>query len=155
LGGIVIATSGVAWVYLANAISFSAVVAALLMMRNLPQRQPTESGARREDVSFRAALEGLRFVFRSPLIRRRCCSISSRRSFRRRPRCCRSSRRTSCGRRDGYGWLYAAPAAGAVATSAVMVPMTERIERRGPTLLWAVVGYGSPPWSSACRDRSG
>jgi putative phosphoesterase len=69
LGGIVIATSGVAWVYLANAISFSAVVAALLMMRNLPQRQPTESGARREDVSFRAALEGLRFVFRSPLIR--------------------------------------------------------------------------------------
>ena len=29
-----------------------------------------------------------------------------------------------------------------VATSAVMVPMTDRIERRGPTLLWAVGGYG-------------
>jgi MFS family permease len=42
----------------------------------------------------------------------------------------------------GYGWLYAAPAAGAVVTSAVMVPMTERIQRRGPTLLWAVIGYG-------------
>jgi predicted MFS family arabinose efflux permease len=38
--------------------------------------------------------------------------------------------------------LYAAPAVGAVATSAVMVPMTDRIERRGPTLLWAVGGYG-------------
>src|SRR5207253_10909169 len=42
----------------------------------------------------------------------------------------------------GYGWLYAAPAAGALATSAVMVPLTERIKRRGPTLLWAVAGYG-------------
>jgi MFS family permease len=42
----------------------------------------------------------------------------------------------------GYGWLYAAPAVGAVATSAAMVPLTDRIERRGPTLLWAVAGYG-------------
>jgi len=31
---------------------------------------------------------------------------------------------------------------GALVTSAVMVPLTDRIERRGPTLLWAVVGYG-------------
>ena len=29
-----------------------------------------------------------------------------------------------------------------MATSAVMVAMTERIERRGLTLLWAVAGYG-------------
>ena len=43
----------------------------------------------------------------------------------------------------GYGWLYAAPAVGALATSAAMVPLTERIERRGPTLLWAVAGYGA------------
>src|SRR5258707_7962247 len=26
--------------------------------------------------------------------------------------------------------------------SAVMIPMSDRIERRGPTLLWAVAGYG-------------
>src|SRR5262249_56316636 len=31
---------------------------------------------------------------------------------------------------------------GAVITSAIMVPMTERIERRGFTLLWAVSGFG-------------
>jgi MFS family permease len=42
----------------------------------------------------------------------------------------------------GYGWLYAAPAVGAVAMSAVMIPLTNRIERRGPVLLWAVAGYG-------------
>ena len=30
----------------------------------------------------------------------------------------------------------------ALVTSAIMVPLTERIRRRGPTLLWAVGGYG-------------
>src|SRR5436309_7308055 len=42
----------------------------------------------------------------------------------------------------GYGWLYAAPSAGAIVTSAAMIPLTERIRRAGPTLLWAVAGYG-------------
>jgi predicted MFS family arabinose efflux permease len=42
----------------------------------------------------------------------------------------------------GYGWLYAAPAVGALLASATMVPMSARIERRGLTLLWAVTGYG-------------
>jgi MFS family permease len=143
LGGIVIATSGVAWVYLANAISFSAVVAALLLMRNLPERQPTETGARRDDVSFRAALEGLRFVFRSPLIRSTmlldffATFFSSATALL--PIFAQDVLHVGA---TGYGWLYAAPAAGAVVTSAVMVPMTERIQRRGPTLLWAVIGYG-------------
>jgi MFS family permease len=43
---------------------------------------------------------------------------------------------------QGYGWLYAAPAAGALTMSAAMVPLTERIVRRGPVLLWAVALYG-------------
>ena len=42
----------------------------------------------------------------------------------------------------GYGLLYAAPAAGALLTSAVMVALIERIARRGPTLLWAVAVHG-------------
>ena len=50
-----------------NAVSFAAVIVALLMMRGVPTR-PEESTAK-DDVSWRAALEGLRFVFRSPLIR--------------------------------------------------------------------------------------
>jgi MFS family permease len=143
LGGIVIATSGVAWVYLANAISFGAVVVALLMMRNLPERQLTETGARHEDVSFRAALEGLRFVFRNSLIRSTmlldffATFFSSATALL--PIFAQDVLRVGA---TGYGWLYAAPAAGAVVASAVMVPMTERIQRRGPTLLWAVVGYG-------------
>jgi MFS family permease len=42
----------------------------------------------------------------------------------------------------GYGWLYAAPAVGAVMMSAAMVLLTSRINRRGPVLLWAVGLYG-------------
>src|SRR5262249_54894696 len=68
IGGVLIAATGVGWVYVANAVSFAFVIVALLMMRNVPQRPPSAAGSR-DDVSLHAALEGLRFVFRSPLIR--------------------------------------------------------------------------------------
>jgi MFS family permease len=145
LGGIVIASAGVAWVYLANAISFGAVVIALVMMRDLPKREPAAAGERetRDDVSLHAAVEGLRFVFRSPLIRSTmlldffATFFSSATALL--PIFAQDVLRVGA---RGYGWLYAAPAAGAVVTSAAMVPLAERIERRGQTLLWAVVGYG-------------
>ncbi len=145
LGGIVIASGGVAWVYLANALSFGAVVIALLLMRDLPKRKPRAAGDRtaKDDVSIHAAIEGLRFVFTSPLIRSTmlldffATFFSSATALL--PIFAQDVLRVGA---RGYGWLYAAPAAGAVIASAVMVPFTERIERRGPTLLWAVVGYG-------------
>jgi len=142
LGGVLIAMTNVGWVYIANAISFSFVVAALLMMRDVPARAPSEAG-NRDDVSFHAALEGLRFVFRSPLIRSTmlldffATFFSSATALL--PIFAQDILQVGA---KGYGWLYAAPAVGAMATSAVMVPMTERIERRGLTLLWAVAAYG-------------
>src|SRR3954463_4740322 len=39
LGGIMIAASGVGWVYVANAVSFLFVIVALLLMRDLPKKQ--------------------------------------------------------------------------------------------------------------------
>jgi MFS family permease len=42
----------------------------------------------------------------------------------------------------GYGWLFAAPSLGALVTSAAMVPLTDRIDRRGHALIWAVAGHG-------------
>ena len=54
-----------------------------------PLPQPTSASEDRGNFSVGAALEGLKFVFRAPLIARRCCWISLRRSFDRRPRCCR------------------------------------------------------------------
>jgi MFS family permease len=142
LGGVLIAMTNVGWVYIANAISFSFVVAALLMMRDVPARAPSEAGSR-DDVSFHAALEGLRFVFRAPIIRSTmlldffATFFSSATALL--PIFAQDILQVGA---KGYGWLYAAPAVGAMATSAVMVPMTDRIERRGPTLLWAVAAYG-------------
>ncbi len=96
VGGVMIAATSVGWVYAVNAISFLFVIAALLMMRDLPRREQGSTPAR-EDISFAAALEGLRFVFRSPLIR----------------------------------------------STMLLDPLTERIERRGRTLLWAVGWFGA------------
>jgi MFS family permease len=142
LGGLLIAHAGVAAAYLANAASYGAVILALLMMRDLPASSTSGESAR-NDVSLHAALEGLRFVFRSPLIRSTmlldffATFFSSATALL--PIFAQDVLRVGA---RGYGWLYAAPAAGVLATSAAMVPLTERIERRGRVLLWAVAGYG-------------
>jgi MFS family permease len=141
LGGLLIASAGLKWVYLANALSFGCVIAALLMMRDVPDRVDTATS--HDDVSWRAALEGLRFVFGSPLIRSTMLldffatffssAIALLPIF--------AQDILFVGPR-GYGWLYAAPAAGALATSAAMVLLTDRIVSRGRALLWAVMIYG-------------
>jgi MFS family permease len=142
LGGLLIATSGVAWAYVLNAVSFAFVLVALLMMRDVPARQPSEGGSR-DDVSWHAALEGLRFVFRQPLIRSTmlldffATFFSSATALL--PIFVQDILRVGP---QGYGWLYAAPAIGAVATSAAMIPITPRIDRRGPVLLWAIAIFG-------------
>src|SRR5947207_2216689 len=142
LGGVLIAVSGVGWVYVANAVSFSFVILALVMMRDVPAKAPSQAGSR-DDVSLHAALEGLRFVFRSPLIRSTmlldffATFFSSATALL--PIFAQDILRVGA---RGYGWLYAAPSAGAIVTSAAMIPLTERIRRAGPTLLWAVGGYG-------------
>src|SRR5438876_2759114 len=142
LGGLLIAAAGVGWVYVVNALSFGFVILALLMMRNVPAHPSTGSG--RDEVSLHAAMEGLRFVFRSPLIRSTmlldffATFFSSATALL--PIFAQDILKVGA---KGYGWLYAAPAAGALATSAVMVPLTERIERRGVVLLWAVGWFGA------------
>jgi MFS family permease len=152
LGGLVIAAAGIGWVYLANAVSFGAVVAALLMMRGVPARQPPGVGSRgpegsraprSPDVSMHAAIEGLRFVFRSSLIRSTmlldffATFFSSATALL--PIFAQDVLHVGA---EGYGWLYAAPASGALLASGAMVPLTERVEFRGRLLLWAVAGYG-------------
>jgi len=141
LGGIVIASSSVGWAYVINAISFLAVIVALLMMRDAPGRpeHPTPHDA----LSWRAALEGVRFVFQSPLIRSTmlldffATFFSSATALL--PIFAQDILQVGA---KGYGWLYAAPACGAVTMSAAMVILTSRIKRRGPVLLWAIVLYG-------------
>jgi MFS family permease len=142
LGGVLIAASSVAWAYAVNALSFAFVIVALLMMRDVPEREPSEAGSR-DDVSWHAALQGLQFVFRQPLIRSTmlldffATFFSSATALL--PIFAQDILKVGP---EGYGWLYAAPAFGAVATSAAMIPYTARIERRGPVLLWAIGVFG-------------
>jgi MFS family permease len=142
VGGVLIASTGVGWAYVANAVSFAFVIVALLLMRDVPAHPTSESGSR-DDVSLHAAMEGLRFVFRSSLIRSTmlldffATFFSSATALL--PIFAQDVLQVGA---TGYGWLYAAPAVGAMATSAVLVSLADRIERRGPTLLWAVAGYG-------------
>src|SRR5262249_10252329 len=120
MGGVLIATTSVGWAYLANAMSFLFVMAALLMMRDIPPREPSVAGSR-DDVSLHAALEGLRFVFSSPLIRSTmlldffATFFSSATALL--PIFAQDILAVGA---KGYGWLYAAPAAGAMGMRALM-----------------------------------
>jgi len=144
VGGLVIAATNVGWAYLANAASFGCVIVALLLMKDVPKTERGTDASAHNDVSLHAAMEGLRFVFRAPLIRSTMLLDFFATFF---------SSATALlpifaqdilhvGAR-GYGWLFAAPAAGAFLTSAALVPLVDRIERRGPTLLWSIAMYGA------------
>jgi MFS family permease len=157
-GGLVIAEAGVAWAYACNAVSYLVVIAALLLMRveNRRERDSLSAGAaegamgarggaprRRSDFSLAAALEGLRFVFRSPLIRSTmlldffATFFSSATALL--PIFAQDVLHVGV---RGYGWLYSAPAVGAVLGGAAMVPAADLIERRGVVLVGSIVVYG-------------
>jgi MFS family permease len=139
LGGVVIGFAGVGWAYVLNAVSFLFVIAALLGMRDVPKR-PAEHSPR---IGRHAALEGLRFVFRTPLIRSTMLLDFAATFFASAtallPIFAQDVLRVGA---RGYGLLSAAPSVGALLTSLALVPLIDRIERRGVAMLWAVMGYG-------------
>jgi MFS family permease len=142
IGGAIIGVANVGWAYVFNALSFLFVIVALVMMRNVPA---TERGAGHagDQMSFKAAREGLRFVFRAPMIRSTmlldffATFFASAMALL--PMFAQDVLHVGA---RGYGWLYAAPAAGACLGSLAMVRFVNNIERRGPVLIWAVVAYG-------------
>ena len=147
LGGLLIATTNIGWVYAANALSFLFVIGALVLMTGQGASHIVSGAAgapSRSAFTLAAAADGLRFVFRAPLIRSTMLLDFFATFF---------SSATALlpifaqdvlhvGAR-GYGWLYAAPAAGALAASAVMVRAVDLIERRGQVLIGAVLVYGA------------
>jgi len=144
IGGIVIAAAGVGWVYIVNALSFGCVILALLLMRGVSGRPERVADAPAENVSLRAAMEGLKFVFTSPLIRSTMLLDFFATFFSSATALLPIFAQDVLGvGATGYGWLYAAPALGAVVMSAIMIPLTSRIVHRGQVLLWAVAGYGA------------
>jgi MFS family permease len=154
LGGIVIGQWGVVWAYAFNAASFLVVIAALLMMPASAGREftagygaappkPPGEGDRNVEFSVHAALEGLRFVFRAPLIRSTMLMDFFATFFSSATALLPLYAQDILGvGASGYGWLYAAPAAGAIIASAIMVRAVDAIEHRGRVLVLAVAGYG-------------
>jgi MFS family permease len=137
--GLVIGSWGVGWAYALNALSFVCVIVALLMMRDLPAR--SEASAPR--VSLAAAREGLRFVFRQPLIRSTMLLDFFATFFASATALLPIYAQDilNVGAR-GYGLLSAAPSVGAVVTSIALVPLLDRIRHRGRVVLASVVAFG-------------
>ena len=139
IAGILIATLGVGWVYALNAVSFVAVIVAILLMRGVVEAPAHE----RAELSLAAAMDGLRFVFSRPLIRSTmlldffATFFSSATALL--PIFAQDILKVGA---QGYGWLYAAPSVGAMAAGIVMVRVSEGIVRRGRVLLYAVLVYG-------------
>src|SRR3954468_22356145 len=144
VGGLLIAHVNVGWVYAINSVSFLFVIGALLLMegQGTSHIDGTAAGDR-GNFTVAAALDGLRFVFRAPLIRSTMLLDFFATFF---------SSATALlpifaqdvlhvGAR-GYGWLYSAPAVGAVLASAIMVRAVDVIERRGMVLITAILIYG-------------
>jgi predicted MFS family arabinose efflux permease len=125
-------------------VSFGCVIVALLMMRNVPKTKLATGEGTRNDVSWSAAMEGLRFVFKSPLMRSTMLLDFFATFF------ASATALLPIFAQDilnvgatGYGWLFAAPAVGSFLTSVALVPLVDKITRRGESILWAVVGHGA------------
>lgn len=134
LAGLLIAWGGAAPVYWIDAVSFLAVVVAVTQMRARGGRAATP-------MSLHAALDGLRFVFRTPLIASTLlldffatffgAAMTLLPLF--------ADRVLHVGAAE-LGFLYAAPSVGALIAAANLT--TTRISRQGPALLWAVAAFG-------------
>jgi MFS family permease len=143
LAGPVIAMGGVAWAYVLNAVSFLFVIGALARMRDVPPTDRSQAHAGSE-ISLRAMRDGLHFVFRAPMIRSTMLLDFFATFF------ASATALLPIFAQDvlhvgpyGYGWLYAAPAVGAVIDSAALLPVIHRLVRQGEILVWAVVSYGA------------
>jgi MFS family permease len=139
LSGLIIAYLGQAYVYLFNAISFVAVLVALVMMGSVEQQiQPDQ----RVTVNLSAIQDGIHFILAQPIILSSMLLDFFATFF--------SSANTLMPifARDilhvgaiEYGWLSAAQSIGAVVV-ALVISQVHEIRRQGPIFLISVVIFG-------------
>lgn len=153
VAGLLIARGGLGDTYWINAISFLAVIAALLMMRLSPQdiaagealEAATTAAAvvKREQVSIKALVEGLHFVRNTPILVWTMALdflatfFSSANALM--PIFARDILHAGA---RGYGILAGAEAVGALLAGAVL-SYGRPIIRQGQTVIWAVALYGA------------
>ncbi len=140
LGGMVIGYFGQAYTYFINAISFVAVLAALVLMGPVSQEsRPMAHGIRASLSSIR---EGVHFIWNQPMILSSmmldflATFFSSATTLL--PFVARDILKVG---EVAYGWLASAESMGAVLVASLLSQKT-RIRRQGPLLLAAVAAYG-------------
>ena len=139
LAGLIVGYANVGYVYALNAVSFLAVVISLLLMRYRGQAAAPSTG-----LGLNALFDGLRFVFRTPIISSTMLLDFIATFF--------SSARTMLPifasdilgvGAVGYGWLATADSMGAVIAGSALATRGEQLRRQGPLLLVCVVIYGA------------
>jgi len=139
LAGLIIGKFGPANAYALNGLSFGAVIVALLVLRYRPPREADAAAGR---VDLDSLKEGLRFVWRTPILVSTMTLDFFATFFS------SASALLPIFARDilhvgptGYGLLAAAPAAGSL-IAGVLVSSLPPIVKQGRVLLLAVVAYG-------------
>jgi len=138
MSGITIATLGLDAVYFINALTFFAVILALIMMGKIEQElAPKGNGSNldsiREGIQF---LRGRPIIFSSMLLDFFATFFSSANALM--PIFARDILHVG---EVGYGWLSAAQSMGAT-LAAVVLSQVSDLRRQGPILLWSVVVFG-------------
>jgi len=137
LAGVVIATLGQAYTYLFNAISFLAVIVALILIGHVVQDTKKSSG-----VNLSATKDGFRFILSHPTILSTMLLDFVATFF------ASANTMMPIVARDilkvgevGYGLLSSAQPVGSV-LAALIISQIRALRRQGPVFLWAVVVFG-------------
>ena len=139
LSGLVIAYFGLGYTYLINAISYAAVLIALLLIGKVPQQTAT---GQRPSVNLASIREGIQFILHQPMILSTmildffATFFASANTLM--PIIARDVLHVGA---VAYGWLSAAQSIGAV-IAALIISQMETIRRQGPLFLGMVVVFG-------------
>jgi len=141
LAGFLLASHGPGLVYAINAASFMAVIAGVALMHTSGRPEKKESDA--SEISFAALMEGLRFVWRTPIIVQTMTLDFVATFF------ASANQLLPIYAKDildvgarGYGFLAAAPAAGAIIAGLIMARLGV-LRKQGLTVIVSVGFYGT------------
>ena len=140
IAGFILAETGPGIIYGINALSFVAIIAAVIAMRT--SGKPDLQRGRREALSFGALKEGLRFVWQTPIIVQTMTLDFAATFFGSATLLLPifAQERLHVGAR-GYGFLAAAPAVGSVLTALVLARMGT-LRRQGRLVVASVAVFG-------------
>ena len=141
LAGFLLASRGPGLVYAVNAVSFVAVICGLALMH--ASGKPAEDGSERSSISLNALIEGLRFVWRTPIIVQTMTLdfvatffASANQLF---PIFAKDILQVGA---RGLGFLASAPAIGAVFAGLVMARMGT-LKRQGKIVIASIAIFGA------------